>query len=254
MTISFSNRTSARRIESVEEFGLRLPSPPTDQEKDSYFGPQYRWIAVVSYVGFLLIFAGLTLFVWRHPWSALLLAPLILTAIAATISLVTGSRARGLELADHRHLVEGWAPEAYPTIDVFLPSAGEDLAVLGNTFRHVSRLLWPGTVSVWVLDDSGRDEVSQLAQEWGFHYRSRPNRGHLKKAGNLKYGYDQSHGDLIAIFDADFVPRPDFFLELVPYFDDPRAAIVQSPQFFDIDKEMNWLERAAGATQVLFYS
>jgi cellulose synthase (UDP-forming) len=42
-------------------------------------------------------------------------------------------------------------------------------------------------------------------------------------------------------------------LELIPYMDDPTVGIVQSPQVFDTSKDMNWLERGAGATQELFY-
>ena len=59
--------------------------------------------------------------------------------------------------------------------------------------------------------------------------------------------------DYILILDADFVPRPDALRELAPYLDAPDVGIVQSPQFFDIDSQMNWLQRAAGATQILFY-
>ena len=239
---------------SVAPAGMRLPLPPSDAEKISYFGKQYRWISLISYLGFLLIFTGLLLFVWRRPWALVLMLPLVITAIGATVSLITGSRARAMTLPEHRKLVDNWLPGTFPTVDVFLPSAGEQLEVLRNTYQHVGRLKWPASLQVWVLDDSGREEVQKLAEEAGFHYRSRPDRGHLKKAGNLKYGYDQSDGDLIVIFDADFVPRRDFLTELAPYFDDPRAAIVQSPQFFDLAKDMNWLERAAGATQVLFYS
>ena len=55
------------------------------------------------------------------------------------------------------------------------------------------------------------------------------------------------------VFDADFVPRPEFLLELVPYMDDPTVGIVQSPQFFDTHKQMNWIQRCAGSTQELFY-
>jgi cellulose synthase/poly-beta-1,6-N-acetylglucosamine synthase-like glycosyltransferase len=92
-----------------------------------------------------------------------------------------------------------------------------------------------------------------MARRRGFIYLTRPDRGHLKKAGNLRFGSTQSRGDYIAILDADFVPRPDFLHELVPYFDDPTVGIVQSPQFFDARVGMNWLQRAAGSTQVLFY-
>ena len=103
---------------------------------------------------------------------------------------------------------------------MFLPTAGEPLDVLENTYRHVARIDWPAEVRVWVLDDGDRPEVAALAAGRGFEYRVRENRGHLKKAGNLKFGYDQSSNDFIAIFDADFVPRTDYLRELMPYFVD----------------------------------
>jgi hypothetical protein len=133
-----------------------------------------------------------------------------------------------------------------PSIDVFLPSAGEDLAVLANTYYHVSRLEWAGEITVYVLDDSARDVVRDLAWDYGFRYLTRPNRGYLKKAGNLRYGYQNSSGDFIAIFDADFVPRPDYFRQLIPYTSDKDVAIVQSPQFFDTHPRMNWVSSPPG--------
>jgi cellulose synthase/poly-beta-1,6-N-acetylglucosamine synthase-like glycosyltransferase len=136
---------------------------------------------------------------------------------------------------------------------VFLPTAGEPIEVLENTYRFVARLDWPAEVRVWVLDDADRPEVAELAASRGFEYRVRENRGYLKKAGNLRFGYEQSHNEFIVIFDADFVPRPDYLHELMPYFVDESTGIVQSPQFFDARRGMRWLQRTAGATQELFY-
>ncbi len=230
-----------------------LPEPPTKAERDSYLGDQHRWLPVAGFTGYVLIVISLGFFISRHRGTAVLLIPLAVSAASTLLSLITVSRRRRVTLAGHRALVTGWSPASHPSVDVFLPSAGEDLAVIANTYRYVSRLCWPGTVKVYVLDDSGRPEVAALSRRHGFDYLSRPDRGHLKKAGNLRYGYEHSSGALIAIFDADFVPRADFLPELVPYFDDSTAGIVQSPQFFDLHQDMNWVQRAAGATQVLFY-
>jgi len=153
----------------------------------------------------------------------------------------------------HEARVDAWQPRSLPSVDVFLPSAGEDLAVLRNTYAHVARLQWPGRLTVHVLDDSGRDAVKMLAKTHGFRYLSRPDRGWFKKAGNLRYGFERSTGDYIFILDADFVPRRDALTELVPYFDDPSVGIVQSPQCFDSDENLNWIQRTAGSTQELFY-
>ena len=230
-----------------------LPRPPTDLERDLYLGPRWRWVTPVSFLGYVLIVLSISLFVVRHPWAVALLAPLTISGIGTTVSLFSSSRRRRDSLFTHRHRLARWRPGQLPSVDVFLPSAGEDLALLHNTYRHVSQLSWGGRLTVHVLDDSGRGSVRFLAESFGFRYLSRPDRGWFKKAGNLRYGFDHSDGDFILVLDADFVPRPDVLYHLAPYFDEPDVAIVQSPQFFDIDPRMNWLQRAAGATQVLFY-
>ena len=84
-------------------------------------------------------------------------------------------------------------------------------------------------------------------------YCSRPDRGRFKKAGNLQYGFQRTTGEHVLILDADFAPRSDLLAELLPYFADPRVGIVQSPQFFRLLDQQNWVERGAGAVQELFY-
>lgn len=141
-----------------------------------------------------------------------------------------------------------------PSVDVLLPSCGEELEVLENTFRAVAALDHDGELHVVCLDDAGRPEVEALALRFGFRYLSRPNKGQFKKAGNLRYGYLRTGGDFIAIFDADFCPRPDFLSELLPYADaDPRIGIVQSPQYFETSPDKNWLENGGASVQEFFY-
>lgn len=237
---------------SVAE-STRLPSPPTDDEKYWYMGRQHRWLLFAQAVALILVVVSVTRFARTEPALWFFLAPATLYVVGAVISLSSSTRKKRTSRFDHEMRVVRYQPQAWPSVDVFLPTAGEPLDVLENTYGYVSRLDWPGRVIAWVLDDADRPEVRDLAARFGFEYRVRPNRGFLKKAGNLKYGYDQSDGDLIAIFDADFVPRPDYLRELVPYFVHAEVGIVQSPQFFDARKGMPWLQRTAGATQELFY-
>ena len=230
-----------------------LPIPPTDAERDLYFGPQHRWVPAVSFFSTMLVAFSVWLFVGQRPWAAFLLVPIALSVIGSTISLITSSRRRRLTYAEHRELVVGWKPDYLSSVDVLLPTAGEELDVLLNTYRHVSRLRWHGPLHVLVLDDADRTEVKAAAYAYGFDYHVRKNRGHLKKAGNLLAGYQRTDGDFLLVLDADFAPRPDLFYELVPYMDDEKAGIVQSPQYFDTEPTMGWVQRAAAATQVLFY-
>ena len=251
--MSHATKQELPRLNASQEAYPYLPQPPDDTERDLYLGPQRRWVVVVSFLGYILIVISVTFFVLRRMWAAWLLIPLLISTAGTTVSLFTSSRRRRISLKGHRALVENWMPDSIASVDVFLPSAGEDLRVLRNTYHYVSQLAWPGHLTVYVLDDSARDVVRELAEQHGFVYLSRPNRGQLKKAGNLRYGFQHSRGNFIAIFDADFVPRPDFLFELVPYMGDPTVGIVQSPQYFDVDRQLNWLQRAAGGTQVLFY-
>lgn len=230
-----------------------LPAPPTDREKYWYMGAQHRWMLFAQAAAFALIASSIWRFSTSAPGLLLFLIPTTLYCLTLCVSLTTSARRKRFHKRDHVERVSSWAPDRYPTVDVFLPTAGEPLAILANTYAWVAKLRWPTTLTVYVLDDADRPEVAELARCHGYRYEVRPDRGHLKKAGNLRYGYEQSDGDLIAVFDADFVPRADYLHELVPYFDDQSLGIVQSPQFFDARKGMHWLQRTAGATQELFY-
>ncbi|WP_327351032.1 glycosyltransferase [Streptomyces sp. NBC_01304] len=230
-----------------------IVSPPTDEEMYAYLGPQRRWVLICMSASYVFGAVTLFLFALRAPalWGFMVI--LGLNSVAWILASLDGQSKRRLSKESHLALVEGWAPSVRSSIDIFLPSCGEPLDVLRNTFHHVSRLEWDGKLRVWVLDDSGSPEVALLADEFGFEYRSRPNRGHLKKAGNLNYGLQHCDGEFVTIFDADFCPRPDFLHHLMPYFDDPGTGIVQSPHCFDTGPGQSWLERASGAWQEIFF-
>jgi glycosyltransferase involved in cell wall biosynthesis len=58
------------------------------------------------------------------------------------------------------------------------------------------------------------------------HYIHRTNREGYK-AGALAEGLKTAKGEFVAIFDADFIPSPDFLRRTVPYFADAKIAMVQ---------------------------
>jgi cellulose synthase/poly-beta-1,6-N-acetylglucosamine synthase-like glycosyltransferase len=158
----------------------------------------------------------------------------------------------------HELLVRSfWKSKREPSVDVFLPICGEDMDMLRNTWMYVHQLPYRNK-KVYVLDDSKREcaEHEQLAKKLGFTYLARPNKGWMKKAGNLRYGYEHSEGEFVVVFDADFAPHPDFLKELLPYMSDPSVGIVQSPQYFDMSAETHRaspLAYGAGQGQEFFY-
>ncbi|MFF7990852.1 glycosyltransferase [Kitasatospora xanthocidica] len=231
----------------------RLPGPPDDEELYWYFGPQRRWVLLCATLSYAGATATLGLFALSKPllWPFLVLT--LLNAATWLLSLTDGQRARRFTRDSHDLLMRAWRPARHPSVDLLLPTAGEPLAVLDNAYRHTAAVRWPGELTVLVLDDADRPEVRELAESYGFQYRARPDRGRFKKAGNLNHGLAEGTGEIVAVLDADFCPRPDFLHHLVPYLDNPEVGIVQSPQCFDTDADMSWLERAAGATQEIFY-
>jgi cellulose synthase (UDP-forming) len=190
------------------------------------------------------------------PWLWVYLPFLLFTILYYLVSLSVNAFSRSFDLRAHRQLRLSWRPAVYPTVDVFLPVCNEPLEVLHNTWRHVVRMAryYPGVVTPYVLDDADSPEVAAMADDFGFAYGSRPNRGWFKKAGNLQFGFHRSSGEYILILDADFAARPDLLNELLPYLDtDRKIGIVQSPQYFRLLDQQNWIERGAGAVQELFY-
>lgn len=125
------------------------------------------------------------------------------------------------------------APEAWPSIDVFVTAYTEPAAMLRRTLLACRAM--EGAHRTWLLDDGDRPELSALAAELGCDYLARAdNTG--AKAGNLNHGLAHSTGEFIAVFDADHMPEPGFLRRLVGYFRDPELALVQTPQdYFNLD-------------------
>jgi cellulose synthase (UDP-forming) len=233
-----------------------LPSLVTSREKYAYMYRHHRKLLFFSLVSFVPGTVSMVSFAFSNSRLIIIQAFVLLTIAYFIVSLIINLFTKDFDVRVHRKLVTNWRPSNFPTVDIFLPIAGEPIEVLNNTWEGVSQLQkrYEGVINVYCLDDGASSEVQLLSQQYGFNYMVRPNRGEFKKAGNLRYGFEHSTGDFIAIFDADFRPRFDFLNELLPYFyNRPELGIVQSPQYFDVRSEQNWLERGAGAVQELFY-
>jgi len=246
-----------RRTGRHRRFGLGLPAAPSDEERAGYTDRNVALIVRTSIVSFGALLISQARFVFLNPLFTWIFLPFVIFTIGYyLISLIVNSGTRGFDYQAHRRLVESWRPVRYPSLDVFLPVCGEPIGVLHNTWVHVFELVraYPGVATAYVLDDGTDDRVRLMAANFGFSYLARPDRGWMKKAGNLRYGYACSVGEYILILDADFAPRADLPAEMLPYLcADLSLGIIQSPQFFRTRGRMSWMERGAGAVQELFY-
>ena len=134
------------------------------------------------------------------------------------------------------------------SVDVFITTYGEDPAVIKRTVDAAMRMR--GSHLTWVLDDGDSDEVRAIAAEAGARYVRRLGAGGAK-AGNVNHALALTSGEYFAIFDADFVPAPDFLIETVPFFADPKVAFVQTPQTYG--NLHNVISRGAAYMQSVFY-
>ncbi len=125
--------------------------------------------------------------------------------------------------------------ESLPRITVQLPIYNERY-VVERLLEEVSKMEYPrDLLQIQVLDDSTDDThpfTEGLVREYQaagvpIEYLHRTNR-HGFKAGALQDGMRTATGELIAIFDADFIPPRDFLTRTVHYFADPGVGVVQT--------------------------
>ncbi len=141
-------------------------------------------------------------------------------------------------------------PKDWPHVTVQLPIYNERY-VVERLIESVCSIDWPGhLLEVQVLDDSTDDTVkiarAMVAKmktagvDIGYIHRS--DRSGFK-AGALREGLKTAKGSLVAVFDADFIPAPDFLKESVPYFQDPRIGMLQT-RWGHINSDYSLLTRA----------
>ena len=124
-------------------------------------------------------------------------------------------------------------PNPLPKVTVQLPIFNERY-VVERLIDAVAKLNYPSELlQIQILDDS-TDETGALIQakvldypKLNFEYLHRTDRTGFK-AGALKEALPSAQGEFIAIFDADFVPDPDFLIKALPYFSSPQVGMVQS--------------------------
>ncbi|MEG4446653.1 glycosyltransferase [Microcoleus sp. AT9_B5] len=117
-----------------------------------------------------------------------------------------------------------------PSVDILIPTYNEPAYILKRTVIGCQALDYANK-KIYLLDDTRREEIRQLAEELGCEYITRPNNFHAK-AGNLNHALAYTQGELIVVFDADFIPTKNFLIRTVGFCQDPTVALVQTPQSY----------------------
>ncbi len=135
----------------------------------------------------------------------------------------------------------------YPPVTVQLPIFNEKY-VVERLIDAVSKFQYPkDKLEIQILDDS-TDETTDIiskkietlkANGLDIKLLHRLNRVGYK-AGALAESLESAKGKFIAIFDADFIPEPDFLIRTIPHFSDPHIGVVQT-RWGHINKEYSIL-------------
>ena len=141
-------------------------------------------------------------------------------------------------------------PRDWPRVTIQLPIYNERY-VVKRLIESVCKINYPAhLLEVQVLDDS-TDDTTKIARAMvakkkaagtDIVYMHRNDRSGFK-AGALKEGLKTAKGSVVAVFDADFIPGPDFLKESVPYFQDPRIGMLQT-RWGHINSDYSLLTRA----------
>jgi len=190
----------------------------------------FVWIAYLTVAQYHSVYSATA-------WVVLLgaLASLLAIGITEAFELV--------ELLWHRKLARRFravAPrplERLPMVSLHVPICNEPPEMVRETLSALAALDYPN-LEVLVIDNNTADPglwkpVADLCQILGDRFQFH----HLDKvegfkAGALNYVLGLTHpsAEIVAVIDSDYVVRPDWLANLVPYFADPRIGIVQAPQ------------------------
>jgi glycosyltransferase involved in cell wall biosynthesis len=172
-------------------------------------------------------------------YALISLALLLLAILSLNFSVIVGlhmfhrRRALAAELALEKQPLP--PPDRLPRVVIQLPVYNER-NVIDRLVEAAAGIDWPlDRLEIQVLDDS-TDDTTTLAKLAVDRARARGVDARLLrredrsgfKAGALRYGLTQTEAELVAIFDADFLPPRDFLKRCVaPLLADPKLALVQ---------------------------
>ncbi len=171
--------------------------------------------------------------------SALELSVVAAYALLLLVLSVYGSHRYAMAYLYHRHKYRLPTPksrfEQLPRVTIQLPIFNE-MYVTERLIGAVAKIDYPrDLLEVQVLDDS-TDETQGIARACVDRFRAdgldisyvhRTNRKGFK-AGALENGLALATGELVAVFDADFIPEPDFLSRSVHFFTDEGVGMVQA--------------------------
>jgi cellulose synthase (UDP-forming) len=205
--------------------------------------------------GILLVIAGLyTLGYYFHWWlqAPLLQSPWLIFGLLVAIS-YSGAQIFSswlIYLATHHRRRKIPNEPVNLSVDVFVTVCGENYELVQQTLLAACAM--HGEHRTWLLDDSHNPDFAELARCAGAGYLTRSDKKDAK-AGNINAALTRTDGEIIAIFDVDHTPKPNFLEATLGYFTDPTVGFVQVMLTFENNSD-GWVAQAASESSHDFYT
>ena len=142
-----------------------------------------------------------------------------------------------------------------PKVTIQIPTFNEPVAI--RCAEHCLKMDYPKSkFEIIIGDDSSDGNVSAMINDFARKHRIKVTRRGTNegfKAGNINNMLRYSKGEIIVIFDSDFVPPADFLKRIVRPFDDPKVACVQSKWSY-INMEQSPTSKFASTVLMVYHN
>lgn len=124
----------------------------------------------------------------------------------------------------------------YPKVSIHIPAYREPADMVIETLNSVAALDYPNFEAVVIVNNTPEPHysvpVAARCHELGerFKFLNITCSGFKAGAMNVAMHHTAEDAEIIAVIDADYVVDRNWLKDLVPYFDDPKVALVQGPQ------------------------
>lgn len=210
--------------------------------------PQPRWRRNLFY-GYVV--AVLAFLVWRCTvvnWNSWIGPVLVVADVLGAVTFVALLwQVRSPTIPVHRPV-----DLSRYVVDCLIPTHTEAVEIIEPTVIGAIRIR--GVRRVVVLSNTFRQDVRDMALRNGAEYHAR-DALEFGKAGNLNAGLAHTDAEFVVTLDADHIPCPNLLERTLGHFDDPRIALVQTPQsFYNLESfAFRRTRRGLWSESLLFY-
>jgi len=134
-----------------------------------------------------------------------------------------------------------------PKVSIIVPVKNEE-KVVGRLLEALVNLTYPNK-EVIVVEDGSTDRTGEICKRFAEKYpsvikcyRREVSEG---KPSAINFAVKKATGEIVAIYDADTVVKPDVLEKILPYFDDPKVAVVQGQEYTVNPKQSLWARMSA---------